>query len=95
MTNEYAIGVLEDLRDAMIEDNELPYIVKREVKKTFDHAVRAIKGIAFPQENAEFTIKMLHTIKDLVHRSWPDSDDVREIDTAMQIAITKLKERKT
>lgn len=91
MTNEYAIGVLEDLRDAIIEDNELPAIVKKEVKRTFDHAVRAIKGIAVPQENAHFTIEMLYAINELAHRSWPDDDDMKEIDTAIRIAIMKLK----
>jgi hypothetical protein len=91
MTDEYALGVLKDLKDACHEGlRGVPFVVIRITDMAFDYGILAIMGEKVPKTMKPVTIQMLTKIKAMFKNSLSSTKDAEDIDTALQKALVRL-----
>lgn len=91
MTDEYALGVLEDLKAAFHKELQgLPKWVIRDSDFAFDMGMKAVRGEKIPKQQRFVAMHLLKGIKCMFKSKLSPTKDAENIDKALQKALVRL-----
>lgn len=89
MTDEYAIGILLDLKDVMVDVFSDIGFLKRDLERALTIGMMAIAGEPYPKKDLNANIALLQAMKNMFKGKFR-GEDADDIDGALQKAIVRL-----